>query len=116
MKRTPLILIGVAALLLITAAWTPDLLAAVRSTDAAPAASDARVEYPLNRDCVVTVDPRAFSQAETAGQANKTTGFVAPDTVAGTLVRLDSEWLVLRDGRHDNWIPMDKVLMVHVAR
>lgn len=116
MKRTPLILIGAAALLLLTVLWTPDLRAAARSTEAPPAPVEVRVDYPLNRECVVTVDPRALSQSETAGLANKTTGFVAPDTVEGTLVRLDDGWLVLRDGRHDNWIPIDKVLMVHVSR
>jgi hypothetical protein len=116
MKRIPLTLIGAAAALLLLAAWTPEVLATVRSTDSTTVAPDARVEYPMDHLCVVTVDPRAVSQSEIAGRANKVTGFVAPDTVEGTLVRLDADWLVLREGRHDNWIPKDKVLMIHVIR
>ena len=51
-----------------------------------------------------------------AGQANKVSGFVAPDTAEGILIQLDSDWLVLRDGSEENWIPKSKVLMIRVRR
>jgi hypothetical protein len=41
---------------------------------------------------------------------------VAPDTTEGILIRLDSDWLVLRDGYHENWIPTSKVIMIHANR
>ncbi len=34
----------------------------------------------------------------------------------GTLVRVDADWVVLKDGNFENWIPRDKVLLIRVAR
>jgi hypothetical protein len=116
MKRIPLLMLGTAALLLLSAVWTPGALAAARSSEPALPVRQAQVGYPLHHSCVVTVDPYALSKTEIVGLANKSTGFVAPDTAEGVLVRLDDEWLVLRDGIHDNWIPKAKVLMIHVLR
>lgn len=76
----------------------------------------AMVEFPLNRPCVVTVDPRAESKREVVGQGNKISGFAAPDTAEGILVQMDSEWLVLRDGSYESWIPRSKVLLIRVSR
>ena len=69
--------------------------------------------YPLKHECVVTVDSLAVVKPAVAGGANIVTGFVAPDTVRGTLVRIDAEWLVLQDGCNENWIPRAKVMMIH---
>ena len=96
--------------------WTPAVSKGTSTTDLPPVPRESRVEYPLNRTCVVTVDPRAMSKPEIAGQANKVSGFVAPDTAEGILIHLDSEWLVLRDGSEENWIPRAKVLMVRARR
>jgi hypothetical protein len=71
--------------------------------------------YPLFHECVVTVDPLAVSKTVTAGDSNIVTGFDAPDTVRGKLIRLDAEWLVLRDGCNENWIARNKVLMIHIC-
>jgi hypothetical protein len=32
------------------------------------------------------------------------------------VIRLDSDWRVLRDGSEENWIPKSKVLMIRVSR
>ena len=59
------------------------------------------------------MDPLSSSKPVIAGKANIVTGFTAPDTVEGILVRCDAEWLVLRDGRNENWVPRNKVIMLH---
>lgn len=74
------------------------------------------VDYPLNTICTVTVDSRSTEKPVIAGNTNKVTGFVAPDTAEGVLIRLDSEWLVLRDGSYESWIPTHKVIMIHASR
>jgi hypothetical protein len=86
------------------------------TTDFPPGLPESRIEYPLNRSCVVTVDPRATSKPVIAGVANKVSGFVAPDTAEGILTHMDPDWLVLRDGSEENWIPRAKVLMIRVNR
>lgn len=96
--------------------WTPAISKGMNNTDFTPGPPETRVEYPLNRDCVVTVDPRAASKPVYAGEANKVTGFVAPDTAEGVLIHMDSDWLVPRDGNAENWIPQPKVLMIRVDR
>lgn len=107
-----MILLGGTILLIMSSAWIPGVLAGARSpvtlTSNAPP-----LEYPLNRDCVVTVDPLSSPKPVIAGKANKVTGFVAPDTVEGALIRLDADWLVLRDGCNENWIPRNKVILIH---
>jgi hypothetical protein len=113
MKRIPLLVLGAVALCVLIVVWTPGVLAAARSPEPV---REAWLDYPLQRSCVITVDPYSLSKTEIVGPANKSTGFVAPDTAEGILLRLDDEWVVLRDGKHDNWIPKAKVLMIHVLR
>jgi hypothetical protein len=71
---------------------------------------------PLNCRCIVTVDPQFKPAVESADQPQKGSGFIAPNTVEGIVVRMDSEWLVLKDGSYENWIPKDKVLLLRVSR
>lgn len=96
--------------------WTPTVSKGTSNHDTGPGPQESRIEYPINRECVVTVDPRASSKPVIAGEANKVTGFVAPDTAEGILMHMDSEWLVLRDGSEENWIPRAKVLMIRARR
>lgn len=105
---------GCAALLVTGSAWTAGNL----NGDSAPVngVSIPELELPLNCVCIVTVDPRVGPKPEYPGEANAISGFFAPDTVRGNLIRLDDQWLVLRDGYHENWIPMAKVLMIRAAR
>jgi hypothetical protein len=116
MKREPMFLYACAIALIIYLTWNPGLLAGMRHQAEPAVTGTPAVEYPLNLRCIVTVDPLAASKPEIAGRANKVTGFVAPDTAEGILVRIDSEWLVLRDGCNENWIPMRKVLMIHTCQ
>ena len=116
MKRHSLLLFGGSAMLATLLFWAPAVSKATNTTVLPPGPHETRVDYPLNRSCLVTVDPRAMSKPEIAGQANKVSGFVAPDTAEGILVHMDSDWLVLRDGSEENWIPKAKVLMIRVRR
>lgn len=116
MKKQSLLLAGGTAVLATLPFWAPAVSTGTNATGFPPDLQELRVEYPLNRSCVVTVDPRAASKPEIAGQANKVSGFVAPDTAEGILIHFDSDWLVLRDGSEENWIPKSKVLMIRVRR
>ena len=111
MKAT-LLLAGCAALLITGSAWTAS------STNGAPVPGSpaSEVDVPLNCACIVTVDPRVGPKPEFPGEANAISGFFAPDTARGTLIRLDDQWVVLRDGYHENWIPMTKVVMIRAVR
>jgi hypothetical protein len=115
MKHQTMILLACAIPVLSYATWAPDVLAAVRSHPAAPIAGAPAVDYPLGLRCVVTVDPLAASKPVVAGTFNKVTGFVAPDIAEGVLIRMDDEWLVLRDGCNDDWIPRNKIILIHVC-
>ena len=113
MKRQPVIFLGAAILLLMGSPWISAVLADIRAPANTLGPASAPAGCPLNRNCVVTVDPLSSSKPVIAGDANIVTGFVAPDTVEGTLIRFDDEWLVLRAGRNENWIPKSKVIMIH---
>lgn len=116
MNRQPMYVAGSAALLLMLPLWTDGVRAGGITPLPRSVPGMAEVEYPLNRDCTVTVDSRSAPKPRFAGQAKKITGFVAPDTAEGILIRLDDDWLVLRDGSEENWIPKEKVLMIRVTR
>lgn len=115
MKTSPqLLLAGVISLSLI-APFTSSLLANIQSTATSLEKNTPKMDYPLGRDCVVTVDPLADSTKRYAGDANVITGFAAPDTVNGKLIRIDEHWLILQNGHTENWIPRQKVILLHVC-
>jgi hypothetical protein len=116
MKRQSLLLFGGSTMVATLLFWTPAVSKGINNHEAPAGPQESRIEYPLNRDCVVTVDPRASSKPVIAGEANKVSGFVAPDTAEGILIHMDSEWLVLRDGSEENWIPRAKILMIRARR
>lgn len=116
MKRQSVLLFGGSALLAALLLWNPAFSSGTSATGIALDPRESRIEYPLNRDCVITVDSRAESKPVIAGDANIVTGFDAPDTAEGILIHMDSDWLVLRDGSEENWIPKAKVLMIRVSR
>jgi hypothetical protein len=113
--QQPSIIIGAAIVLLFCFPWLSGVLADSLPVGAAMAPVANSNGYPLFHECVVTVDPLAVSKTVTAGDSNIVTGFDAPDTVRGKLIRLDAEWLVLRDGCNENWIARNKVLMIHIC-
>lgn len=110
-----MIILAGAISLIIYSTWSTSVLAGMRAHAGPSTPAEPPVDYPLNLNCVVTVDPLASSKPVIAGTANKVTGFVAPDTAEGILIRCDADWLVLRDGCNENWIPTNKVIMIHVC-
>jgi len=115
MKRKPMLLVGGAILLILATVWIPDVLGVVRATERPLGPPVRVVDFPINRKCVVTVDPLAASKPVIAGIENVVTGFAAPDTAEGVLIRLDPEWLVLRENSEDYWIPTSKVILIRVC-
>jgi hypothetical protein len=83
-------------------------------TPAAPNPAPARVDLPLGRKCIVSVDPHA-SRAGLPGTENQASGFEADGTAQGQLIRLSDDWCVLKDGNAENWIPTVKILMIRVS-
>ena len=66
--------------------------------------------------CVVTLDPKAGRESRHDSETMKKTGLTPEVTVEGSLVSIDDQWLVLKDGTYENWIPRDKVLFMRVSR
>jgi hypothetical protein len=116
MKRQSLIILVCAIALIICSTWISVVRAAVRNPAGTLASGTSLVDIPLNTICTVTVDSRSTEKPVLAGTGYKTTGFVAPDVAEGVLIRLDSEWVVLRDGSYESWIPTHKVIMIHASR
>jgi hypothetical protein len=83
-------------------------------TPSTPNAAPAKVDLPLGRKCIVSVDPHA-SRAGLPATENQASGFAADGTAQGQLIRLSEDWCVLKDGNAENWIPTDKILMIRVT-
>lgn len=116
MKMKSLIVTCGAIALVISLNWMPGLLA-----DTAPLArtpltpNENRIVPPINRRCVVTLDPIDSGHSTVvAGTANIVTGFAAPNIVEGQLISLNDQWLVIRSATNENWIPRNKILMIHL--
>ncbi len=86
------------------------------AVQAQQAVAPAEMKAPFGQLCIVTLDPRAERTVKPAAEALKKTSLTGDDTVEGTLVRVDEEWLVLKDGSYENWIPRDKVLFMRASR
>ena len=80
------------------------------------AVAPAEVKTPLGQLCIVTLDPQAERTVKPVNDALKKTSLTSDDTVEGTLILLNDEWLVLKDGTYENWIPRDKVLFLRASR
>lgn len=83
-------------------------------TPATPNPAPAKVELPIGRKCIVSVDPQA-SRTGLPATDNQASGFEADGTAKGLLIRLSDDWCVLKDGTAENWIPVDKVLMIRAS-
>ena len=103
-------LLGVAIALAIVA--SPSLASAQSAN--LPEKVPAPTEIPLNCRCVVTVDPQ-FRSTDPQEQSSKG-GFTGPNLLEGVVIRMDQEWLVLKEGSFENWIPRDKILTIRVSR
>ena len=101
---------GVAIALAIVA--SPSLASAQSAS--LPEKVPAPAEIPLNCRCVVTVDPQ-YRSTDSQEQSPKG-GFTGPNLLEGVVIRMDQEWLVLKEGSFENWIPRDKILTIRVSR
>lgn len=106
MKPTTILISSVAAL----GAFS---LMGLRGQSPTPVSPDSavKVEIPLGRDCIVTLDPRT-SHAELPSAKKQVAGFDGDGTARGQLIKLSGEWCVLKDGKSENWIPTEKILML----
>jgi hypothetical protein len=71
---------------------------------------------PLNLKYIITLDARSNSRSTMPEEMQVLSGFVRQDTVRGTLIQSNAQWLVLKDGDAENWVPRDKALMVRLQR
>jgi len=110
MKNRLILLSCGAAVLAMFAFWNGEVTAQ-------PTPADGRSsELSVNLKCIVTLDAQSNSRSAMTAELQTISGFVRQDTVQGTLIRVNSEWLVLKDGESENWIPRDKVLLLRTSR
>jgi hypothetical protein len=73
------------------------------------------LSYPVGVRCVVTLNPEAPA-TKRFGSTNSDTYEVIGNVIQGDFMAISSEWLVLKEGNYENWIPRDKVLSMRVSR
>ncbi|MCW1884650.1 hypothetical protein OKA04_07900 [Luteolibacter flavescens] len=73
------------------------------------------VTNPVGSRCVVTLDPN-YPSSRRSGGASSDNFEVTDNKVQGDLSSISSEWIVLKEGNYENWIPRDKVLSMRVSR
>ncbi|MBK1884156.1 hypothetical protein JIN85_17180 [Luteolibacter pohnpeiensis] len=91
-------------------AWTTIKPADAQSKNAFSSAS---VTPSIGARCLVTLDPSSESVAESTTQVN---GPPQRFTIFGEFVRLDSDWVVLEDGKVEHWIDRRKILSMRVSK
>ena len=111
MKRTSMILIAAA----IAGVSYLELRAQSPTPTPGTGAAGTTLAYPYNKECIVTLDPRAERKELTPTQASPS-GFEEDGTMRGQLVYMSDEWCVLKDGSFENWIPRDKVLALRASK
>ena len=77
---------------------------------------DTGAKLPFNRKCTVTLDARSNARSSMTQEMQQQSGFVRQDTVEGTLISADAEWLVLKSDNTENWIPRDKILLLRAEQ
>jgi len=82
-----------------------------------PAANPAgkALTYPAGLRCVVRLNPEFPSQKRSTN-SNVETYEITDNQMEGEFLTINAEWLVLKDGNYENWIPRDKVLSMRVSR
>lgn len=110
MKNTYLSLIAGAALIATASSFS------MPAVQAQQAATPAAGEFPAGLRCIVTLDPRSDGHPKAPGTVMEKTGLSSLGTVEGVLVTMNGDWVVLKDGTYENWVPRDKVLFLRVSR
>ena len=77
--------------------------------------ADKMPAYPVGTRCVVTLNPADAAKTR-EGQTNGDVYRVADNKVQGEFLAINADWLVLKEGNYENWIPRDKVLSMRVSR
>ena len=109
MKKMLPLLAGAAAIAVAVSFWSPAAQAQQ------PAATEG-LKSPVGQPCVVTLDPLAERVLGPVKESLEKTGLTPEGTVEGTLISMDREWVVLKDGTYESWIPRDKVLLIRASR
>lgn len=73
------------------------------------------VAYPVGSRCVVTLNPEVAATSRSGG-VNDNANEVLDNKVQGDFLTINAEWIVLKEGNYENWIPRDKVLSMRVSR
>ncbi|WP_193211979.1 hypothetical protein [Luteolibacter marinus] len=115
MKVQAPLLLGAVTMIAAVLTWTSGVKAGDRNSGAPVVHIEDCLEDVIDQQCVVSIDPDSVPTTEFAGSSNTITGFVAPNTVRGVMVRIEPDWLVLRDGNSLNWVPREKVILIHVC-
>lgn len=102
---------GAGLIAAVASSWSP--VAQARQPEAA--AGEQKVQLPIGRRCVITLDPRDPGKRR-EGAANADSYLVLDNKVEGDLVSVNPEWIVLKDGNYENWVPRDKVLYLRASR
>ena len=115
MKTSPLILTACVFGAVLIAPIASNAFATLQAQPRTPELRLTKTEYPIGENCVITVDPSAISQPSYPGQTRINTGFIASSSVRGVLTKVDDQWIVLKEGINENWVPRDKVLLLRVG-
>jgi len=75
------------------------------------------ISYPVGSRCVVTLNPEVAATKRYGATASQSEAYeVLDNKVEGDFLTINTEWLVLKEGNYENWIPRDKVLSMRVSR
>lgn len=112
MKPILPLLAGAAVIAAAFSSWSP---VAHAQQPAGQVGENSPLLYPVGRRCVITLDPQDPGKKR-EGQANADNYRVLDNKLEGELLWVGPEWLVLKDGKYENWIPRDKILAMRVSR
>lgn len=101
--KTKLSMIAVASVVAAIALLaTPDRAAAQAGRTAAAPGTP-----PIGRLVEISLSPWSYGQTPTAKDDRK---------VTGTLVAMTDRWVVVQEGTFENWVPMERVVVMRASR
>lgn len=63
---------------------------------------------PIGRQVEISLSPWSYGQSPQANQ---------PDMkVSGVLLAMTDRWIVVQEGSYENWVPMDRVVVMRASR
>jgi hypothetical protein len=106
------LIVGSAGLIAVLVTWAPAASAQAPVPDGKAAAA---VASPIGQRCVITLDPRDPAKTR-EGHANADKYLVLENKVEGVLLQMSPDWVILKDGNYENWVPQDKILYFRISR